>query len=148
MFNTASLTKLFGCTIQLLFLAPQSHIKKSLGHAAKEKYKKCTTAKCKESTLQGRKPNFQDSLVLMVFSSAELSIFLFFNLALGSCGGRYYLFDGDFFSPDCSQKQMMIGKKKKKERQSHVNSLRRCDLQKKKPANHRLNHTIFVLRQN
>lgn len=52
----------------------------------------------------------------MVFSSAELSIFLFFNLALGSCCGRYYLSDGDFFFLQIVAKNRWWGGKKKEER--------------------------------
>lgn len=63
----------------------------------------------------------------MAFCSAELSIFLFFDLAFRSWCGRHYLSDGDF-SPDCSQKKMTRRKKKK----THVNNLKRFDLQKKK----------------
>jgi len=39
-------------------------------------------------------------------------------------------------------------KKSKQERKFHVNSLKRFDLQKKKPANHKLNHTLFILKEN
>lgn len=93
---------------------------------------------------------FRVGLILMV-SALQSSISLFFGSAYRSWCGRHDLLDGDFFSrlqPKKDDKEIKKKKKGKQERKFHVNSLKRFDLQKKKPANHKLNHTLFILKEN